>query len=172
MRNISHIISVPISDPDILQIFHKKSVSRSSRPEVFCKKGVLRNFAKITVKHPCQSLFFNKVAGLRTANLLKERLWHKCFTVNVLKFLKTPFYIEHHCFCQTETAISLATKHEKTIMVCSYLNFYQNSLHFITFGPEILKMKNESIHLNSWHHSHKKQKDSLETQVVFVGIFA
>ena len=36
--------------------------SRSSRPEVFCKKGVLRNFAKFTGKHLCQSLFFNKVA--------------------------------------------------------------------------------------------------------------
>ena len=30
---------------------------RSSRPEVFCKKGVLRNFA-FTGKHLCQSLFF------------------------------------------------------------------------------------------------------------------
>ena len=29
------------------------------------KKGVLRNFAKFTGKHLCQSLFFNKVAGLR-----------------------------------------------------------------------------------------------------------
>ena len=38
---------------------------RSSRPEVVCKKGVLRNFAKITGKQPCQSVFFNKVAGLR-----------------------------------------------------------------------------------------------------------
>ena len=37
---------------------------RSSRPEVFCKKGVLRNFVKLTGKHLCQSLFFNKVAGL------------------------------------------------------------------------------------------------------------
>ena len=36
---------------------------RSSRPEVFCKKGVLRNFAKFTGKHLCQILFFNKVAG-------------------------------------------------------------------------------------------------------------
>ena len=26
-------------------------------------RGVLRNFAKFTGKHPCQSLFFNKVAG-------------------------------------------------------------------------------------------------------------
>ena len=37
---------------------------RSSRLEVFCRKGVLRNFAKFTGKHLRQSLFFNKVAGL------------------------------------------------------------------------------------------------------------
>ena len=45
---------------------------RSNRPEVFCKKGVLRNFAKFTGKHQCQSLFFNKVAGLRPEVLLKR----------------------------------------------------------------------------------------------------
>ena len=28
------------------------------------KKGVLRNFTKFAGKHLCQSLFFNKVAGL------------------------------------------------------------------------------------------------------------
>ena len=33
------------------------------RSYVFCKKGVLKNFAKFTGKHLCQSLFFNKVAG-------------------------------------------------------------------------------------------------------------
>ena len=36
--------------------------NRSSRPEVFCKKGVCRNFAKFTGKHLYQSLIFNKVA--------------------------------------------------------------------------------------------------------------
>ena len=36
------------------------SCFRNSRPEVFCKKGVLRNFAKLTGKHLCQSLFFIK----------------------------------------------------------------------------------------------------------------
>ena len=36
-------------------------VFRSSRPEVFCKKGVLRNFAKFTGKHLCQSLFLIKL---------------------------------------------------------------------------------------------------------------
>ena len=38
---------------------------RSSLPEVFYKNGVLRNFAKFTGKHLCQSIFLNKVAGLR-----------------------------------------------------------------------------------------------------------
>ena len=39
---------------------------------VFCKKGVLRNFAKFTGKHLCQSLFLNKVASLRPATFLKR----------------------------------------------------------------------------------------------------
>ena len=46
------------------------------------KKGALRNFAKFTEKHLCQGLFFNTVAGLRPATLIKKRLWHKCFPVN------------------------------------------------------------------------------------------
>ena len=64
---------------------------RTSRPEVFCKKGVLRNFVKFTGKHLCQSFFFNKVAGLRPATLLKKRLWHRCFPVNFARFLRAPF---------------------------------------------------------------------------------
>ena len=37
---------------------------RSSRPDVLFKKDVLENFAKFIGKQLCQSLFFNKVAGL------------------------------------------------------------------------------------------------------------
>ena len=33
-------------------------------PEVFYKKGTLKNFTKFTVKHLCQSLFLNKIADL------------------------------------------------------------------------------------------------------------
>ena len=43
--------------------------------EEFCKTGILRNFAKFTGKHLCQSSFINKVAGLA-------------------KFLRTPFLTE------------------------------------------------------------------------------
>ena len=70
-------------------------ISRRSRPEVFFKKGVHRNFAKFTGKHMCQSLLLNKVAGLRHATLLKKRLWRRCFSVNFAKCLRTLFYIEH-----------------------------------------------------------------------------
>ena len=65
--------------------------SRSSRPEVFCKKAVIRNSTKFTGNHLRQSLFFNKVAGLRPAALLKKRLWNRCFSVNFARFLRTPF---------------------------------------------------------------------------------
>ena len=52
----------------------------SSRPEMFCKKGFLRNFAKFTGNYLRQSLFFNKVADLRPATLLKKRLAQVLFS--------------------------------------------------------------------------------------------
>ena len=63
--------------------YFKISLDRSSRPKVFCKKDVLRNFEKFTGKGLCQSLFFNKVASLtmqgssckpHSAALLRKRL--------------------------------------------------------------------------------------------------
>ena len=74
---------------DILENFER--INRGSCPEVFCKKGALRNFTKSTGKHLCQSLFLNKVASLRPATLLKKRLWYRCFPVDFAKFLRTPF---------------------------------------------------------------------------------
>ena len=50
-------------------------MNRSSHPEMFRKKGVLRNF--------------------RPATLLKKRLWQRRFPVNFAKFLRTPFLTEH-----------------------------------------------------------------------------
>ena len=59
------------------------------------RKGVLRDFTKFTGKHLCQRIFFNKVACLRSATLLKKSLWHRCFPVNFAKFLRTPFFTKH-----------------------------------------------------------------------------
>ena len=55
-------------------------------------KCVLRNSAQFTGKHLCQSLFFNNAKGLRPA---KNRLWHRCFSVNFAKFVRKPFLTEH-----------------------------------------------------------------------------
>ena len=53
------------------------------------KKPVLKNFAVFTGKHLCWSLFLINVAGLRLVTYLK-RLQHRCFPVNIAKFLRTP----------------------------------------------------------------------------------
>ena len=39
------------------------STDRSNHRMCFARKGALKNFAKFTGKHLCQSLFFNIVAG-------------------------------------------------------------------------------------------------------------
>ena len=83
------------------------SVCYRSSPEVFCKKGVLTNFTKFTGENLCQSLLFNKVAALRSATLLKKRLWHKCFPLNFARFLWTS-NISGGCFCFRRN-----TKHTK-----------------------------------------------------------
>ena len=53
--------------------------------------GVLKNFTKFIGKHPCQSFFFNKVAGLWPATLFKKRLQHRCFSVSFVNFQNTFF---------------------------------------------------------------------------------
>ena len=62
------------------------------------KKGVFRNFTKFTGKYLRQSLLFNKVAGLEPVALLNKRLWHSCFPVNFVKFLRTPFLQDYIFF--------------------------------------------------------------------------
>ena len=68
-----------------------KIISRSNHPTVFCKKGVLRNFAKSKRKHLRHSLYFNKIADLMIATSLKNRVWYRRFPVNFAKFLRTSF---------------------------------------------------------------------------------
>ena len=58
---------------------------------VLQKKSVLKNFTKFTGKHLCWILFFNKVAGLRPAAVVKKTLQHRCFPENFVKFSRTPF---------------------------------------------------------------------------------
>ena len=67
------------------------SPSRSSRPEVFFEKVVLKNFAKFTRKHQCQSFFFNKVAG----EIFKSIFFYRTPLVAAsVHLLKSKIYIQ------------------------------------------------------------------------------
>ena len=65
---------------------------RSSHRTCSLRKSVLRNFAKFTRKHLCQSLLFNKVAGLRPATLLKRDSGMGVFLWILQNFYKHLFY--------------------------------------------------------------------------------
>ena len=70
-----------------------KCNNRSSRPEVFCKKGVFRNFTKFTGKQLCQSLFCNKVAGLRQkTDFIKKQTPVQVFSCEFWEILKNIFF--------------------------------------------------------------------------------
>ena len=70
-----------------LNVIFKKFNSQ----EVFCKTGVLKNFAKFTGEHLCWGLFFNNATGLSPATLLKRTLRHGCFPANLAEFLRIHF---------------------------------------------------------------------------------
>ena len=103
---------------EILFLYNERT--RSSRPEVFSEKGVLRNFAKFTGKHLCQCLFFNKVAGLSLQPYIKKRLWHGCFPTNFAKFLRTPFVTEHLCRLLLENIPYLANRNYEQLWCKSF----------------------------------------------------
>ena len=58
---------------------------------------VLKNFTIFTVRHLCCCVGFsyNKIAGLQACNSIKKRLQQSCFFVNIDKFFRTTFSIEH-----------------------------------------------------------------------------
>ena len=65
-----------ISQKNIISKNDSPHPNRRSQQRCSVKKGVLKNFTK---------------KSLRPATLLKKRPWHRCFPVNFVKFLRTPF---------------------------------------------------------------------------------
>ena len=65
--------------------------NRSSHQRCSMYKGVFRNFAKFTVTHLCHSLFFNKVADLRPATLLKKKALAQMFSCEFCEIFKNTF---------------------------------------------------------------------------------
>ena len=72
------------------------------------KKVTLKNFAKFTSKHLCQSLFFNKVAGWKPATLLKKDFGIGVFLWILRNFLEHLFYRTplENCFRSFEVSLN------------------------------------------------------------------
>ena len=92
---------VSLSYARVLPSYHIYLLSRlelpaSERLSSICKRSGWK-ILPVAQASGLQSLFFNKVAGLRPARpatLLKKRLWHRWFPVNFAKFLRIPFLTE------------------------------------------------------------------------------
>ena len=66
---------------------------RISHRRCSVRKGFLRNFAKLTGKHLCQSLFFNKVAA--ACNFIKKETLAQVFPCEFCEISKKTFFTEH-----------------------------------------------------------------------------
>ena len=102
------------------------SILRSSHRRCSVRKGVLRNFAKFTGKNLCQSLFFNKVAGL-------------CFPVNFANFLRTPFRQN------TSGRLLLYTSSDNVICLSTRVTSRDNVLKYVSDVDKYSKIKVTSI---------------------------
>ena len=63
------------------------TINRSSRPEVFLRKGVLKICSMFIGEHPCRSLISIKLQS----KFIEIKLWHGCCLVNLLHIFITPF---------------------------------------------------------------------------------
>ena len=107
--------------------FISHNLYRSSHPEVFCKKGVLRNFAKFTGKHLCQSLSFNKVAGLWLLMRLVRLKAVICFSMHKNLFKRLSLYL--FFFIRPFVSISILNFIANDLVVFLFLE----SLRLISF---------------------------------------
>ena len=113
---------------------------------MYCKKGLLRNFTKFTGKHLCQSLFFNKVAGLRlyiyywlidqypnNDNLKYTAIPQRSFNSFSLFYI---FFLSSFSFWSSLFKLSFTKKHHVYILYyISYTLSRCYAMHYIV--PEI-----------------------------------
>ena len=55
----------------------------------------LKFFRKFQLKTSVVEFLFNKVAALKARNFIKKKLQHRCFPVNIAKFLRTSFFLQN-----------------------------------------------------------------------------
>ena len=84
-----HTIS-PVSSENVHNesIVPEHKICRSSLPEVFLRKGVLKSCSKFTGEHQCRNVISIKLL----CNFIEITLRYGCFPLNLLHIFGTPFY--------------------------------------------------------------------------------
>ena len=134
VRYISLLTNTPHAEEDVQRCSVKKvflEISQNSQENTYARVS-----------------FFNKVASLRSTTLLKKRLWHRCFPVNFVRFLRTPFFIEH--------------------LRWLLLHMFWDSDFLVKFIPWVLRTYVSSVSVNSTCETKKwrwqNQKSKIENQ--------
>ena len=96
------------------KIKKNKSSIMKQPPEGFCKKGVLKKFHKIRLKHLCWRLFLTEFQVWGLQLYYKRDSNSQCFQVNFVKFLRTSFL-------QNTSVIFLTVSFQKVLYICSNL---------------------------------------------------
>ena len=66
--------------------YYSSATTRSSSPEIFLRKCVLKMRSKSTGEHPCRSVVSIKLL----CNIIEITFQHGCSTVKLLQIFKTP----------------------------------------------------------------------------------
>ena len=95
-------------------LLHSKNFTSNCRG-CFAKKGFLENFTKFTGKYLCQSLFFDKVAGMRpaTCNFIKKETPAHVFSYKFCEIFKNTFFYGIPSVAASE--ISLGTERDNNV---------------------------------------------------------
>ena len=103
-------------------IIHKKISRkfRSSRPEVFLRKGALKTCNKFTGEHSCRSVISINLQS----NFIEITFWHDYSLVNLLHIFRTTF------FKNTSGALLL-----KIVVII----FFLSSQYYISIPPENIR---------------------------------
>ena len=126
-----YFFTCPISR---LFIHYLYSSYRTSHWRCSMKTGVFKNFAKFTVKHLCQSLFFNNAASQETVV--------QVFSCEFWEIFKNTFFTEHRrvtAFAPNMIQITPNVFRRESLNILA--------LHIISFSREDLQTCNQKLFL-------------------------
>ena len=109
---------------------------RGSRSEVFCKKGVLKNFPKFTGKHLFQSLFFNKFPG-RSSNFI-EHLWWLLVEILIIENFQQTLSLISVAWSWVVVRTTAPRKQKRRVILILRMKVCKDTINSITMPGKFL----------------------------------